>query len=50
MESIERQRSTNVVVVGWEGVGWRGVESIERQRSTNAVVVGWEGVGWSGKH
>ena len=50
MESIERQRSTNVVVVGWEGVGWRGVESIGRQRSTNAVVVGWEGVGWSGKH
>ena len=51
MESIERQRSTNVVVVGWEGVGWRGVESIERQRSTNVVVVvGWEGEGWSGKH
>ena len=24
VESIERQRSTNVVVVGWEGVGWSG--------------------------
>ena len=24
VESIERQRSTNVVVVGWEGEGWSG--------------------------